>query len=349
MRARHAFIIVTSLLTLAACDSEERGYKDWSFLEATRSGVLGAPPIVGMAYRTSTEQGLTGADGGFRYRNGQAVRFSIGNITFPEIAARPQIRLVDFDGGNETQRVRNMRRLLWTLDADGDPANGITIDQVARDAAQTALVDFNQPTDAAFEASVANYLAQVKPADPVLVTLDPAPASGDAGGAAPITGGAVPSTGTGQPAAANGGQSGAAANSGESTTGTPTTLEPPRRLIVDAPAIESNIVNEDGAGYVFAAEAGKTYVITVTPKTPTDDPELFVFRTLEDLRNYWRVEAVGGVDSPEATALRVGISTHQAGVTEEVVFTAEHTGDYYIMLIDLRNRGDSTISVTVRP
>ncbi len=346
MRARHAIFIATSLLMLAACDPEERGYKDWSFLNPTKSGVLGAPPIAGMSYRTSTEQGLTGVDGGFNYRDGQQIVFSIGNITLPKVAAKPLIRLVDFDGGRETQRVRNIRRLLRTLDSDGDPANGITIDKAARDAAKNALVDFNQPTDAAFEANVANYLAQVKPGNPVLVTLEataqpstPASGAGGSGATPPVQ----------QPASDDSGALPQPATPAETTSGTPTALEPPRRLIVNAPAIESNIVNEDGAGYVFAGEAGKTYVITVTPKTPADDPELFVFRTLEDMRSYWSVEAIGGVDSPEATALRVGISTHPAGTTEQVSFTAERTGDYYIMLIDLKNHGDSTIAVNEQP
>lgn len=328
MRARHVFIFVISLLALAACDSEETGYKDWSFLGSVKNGVLGAPPISGMQYRTSSHSGLTGAGGEFSYRDGQQVSFSIGDITLPRIAAKPLIKLVDFDGGSETQRVRNIRRLLLTLDTDGNPANGITIDQVARDASRAALVDFNQPTDSAFEANVANFLARAKPANPVLVTLSGTVASGT----------------TASPAASAGSQSPSTPE--VSTSGTPTALEPPRRLAVNAAAIEGNIVSEDGAGYVFAAQAGVGYTITVTPKTSTDDPELFVFRNLADMRNYWSVEAVGGVDSPEATALRVGISTNQPGLTETVTFVADRTGDYFIMLIDTANRGDYTLMVT---
>ena len=314
MRARYASLLLSSLLILTACgdDSKETDYNDWLFLTADKSGVLGAPPISGMAYRTPTNHGLTDDKGQFDYRDGQQIGFSIGDINLPRVTAKPLIRLVDFGGGKENQVVRNIRRLLWTLDTDGNPANGVTIDAIARERAKSALVDFNMPTDAAFEANVANFLARVKPSNPVLVALD---------AAAPAT----PS---------------------ESTSGTPTALESPRRLIVNGAAIDMNIVSEDGAGYVFDAQVGKTYTITVTPKTPTDDPEVFVFRNLTDMRNYWNVEAIGGMDSPEATALRVGISTNEPGLTETVSFTADRSGDYFIMIVDTSNRGNATIAVT---
>ncbi len=342
MRSRHAIIFVASLLALAACDSEETGYKDWSFLTGEKSGVLGAPPIFGMQYKTASNSGLTGGAGEFSYRDGQQISFSIGDITLPRIAAKPLIRLVDFDGGRETQRVRNIRRLLLTLDSDNNPANGISINKAARDAGKSALVDFNQPTDAAFEANVANFLASAKPANPVLVTLGRATAAGSTAAAGGTSDTALATT---VPPATSAGTQ-APPTSAESTSGTPTALEPPRRLAVNAAAIEGNIVSEDGAGYVFAAEAGASYMITVTPKTASDDPELFVFRSLEDMRNYWRVEAVGGVDSPEATALRVGISTNQPGLTETVTFVADRAGDYFIMLVDTANQGDYTIMVS---
>ena len=340
MRARYATLFLSSLLVLAACDPEETGYRDWSFLTADKSGVLGAPPISGMAYSTSVNHGLTDEKGRFNYRDGQQIAFSIGDIHLPRVTAKPLIRLVDFGGGQENQVVRNIRRLLWTLDTDGNPANGITIDAVARERAKSALVDFNMPTDAAFEANVANYLARVKPANPVLVSLD---------ATAPAAGGTTPAASAG----GHGGGAGqspvdppAPATPSESTSRTPTALEPPRRLTVNGAAIDMNIVSEDGAGYVFAAQAGKTYTITVAPKTPADDPEVFVFRNLTDMRNYWNVEAIGGVDSPEATALRVGISTNEPGTTETISFTADRGGDYFIMIVDTSNQGNATIAVT---
>ena len=339
MRARYVMLFFSSLLILAACDSEETGYEDWSFLAADKSGVLGEPPISGMAYRTSIIHGVTDEKGQFSYRGGEQINFSIGDIDLPRVTAKPLIRLVDFGGGQENQVVRNIRRLLWTLDTDGNPANGVTIDAIARERAKSAQVDFNMPTDAAFEANVANYLARVKPDNPVLVTLDAAPpAGGDATPVAPVQGegdgahrGAVDPPAPVAPA--------------ESTSGTPAALEPPRRLAIDGPAIDVNIDSEDGAGYVFAAKAGKTYTITVTPKTPTDDPDVFVFRNLTDMRNFWSVEEASGVDSPEAAALRVGMSANEAGMTEMVSFTADHGGDYFIMIVDTSKRGNATVAV----
>ncbi len=335
MRMNYAIVATVFFLALSGCnDDNNNGSVAGHSGVTAKSGILGVPPISGMSYKTATQQGVTDSAGRFSYQEGERVTFSIGTIVLPAVAARTPIRVDDFGASGNDQVSRNIRRLLITLDADGNPANGIAIEPAARAAASNALVDFSQPTDAGFEASVANYLATAKPANPVLLSLN-----SENGG-----------TGSVQTPPAGGGSASGGAGDNGAVGGTPTTLEAPRRLTPNAAPVESNITSDDGAGYVFAAIAGRTYTITVTPKTALDDPDLFVFRTLQDLRSYWAVEAAniaqGAADSPAATALRVAMSINEAGMVETGVFVAEKTGDYFIMLVDTGDKGNCTIAVT---
>lgn len=333
MRTRTATLLAACLLALAGCnDNNNSGGGGNSAAPAVKTGVLGSPSIEGLSYRTPTQNGLTDAQGTFRYLDGEKISFAVGNIALPDVAAKPALNLSDFGQAGEDQTTRNIRRLLTTLDADGKPENGITITAAEREAARVAQVDVTQASDTAFESNVANYLAVVNPSNPVLLPL--------AGGSGnPGQGG-----GTGNGAAGGGSSAGGAGDSY-----TPTTLEPPRRLTPNAAPVGVAIRSDDGAGYVFGAVAGKTYTITVTPKTAQDDPDVFVFRTLEDLRSYWAVEAAnidqGAVDSPAATQLRVGMSANETGSVETIVFVAKRTGDYFIMVVDTGDIGDSSISV----
>lgn len=332
MRIKTVTLLAACLLALAGCnDNNNSG--GGSKTPTAKVGVLGAPPVEGLSYQTTTQSGLTDAKGAFRYLDGEKVSFAIGNILLPDVQAKTALSLTDFGQAGEDQTTRNIRRLLTTLDADGKPENGITITAAEREAAKVSQVDVTQPSDTAFESNAANYLAVVKPANPVLIPL--------AGGGG--------NSGQGGGSAGNTGSGGGSTAGGAGDSYTPTTLEPPRRLTLNAAPVDVVIRSDDGAGYVFSAIAGKTYTITVTPKTALDDPDVFVFRTLKDLRSYWAVEAAnipqGAVDSPAATQLRVGMSANETGSVETVVFVAERTGDYFIMVVDTGDIGDSSVSV----
>lgn len=120
-------------------------------------GVFLDSEVAGVQYRTETKSGITNADGEYEYEAGETVTFSIGNLDFPPVAAAGTVTPLDIVGTADPTNtsVVNMIRLLQTLDADGDPSNGITITETARDTA--TQVDFALPA-AEFETAVTSLI-----------------------------------------------------------------------------------------------------------------------------------------------------------------------------------------------
>ena len=101
--------------------------------------------VEGLNYKTQTQSGVTGSQGSFKYKTGETVVFSFGNVTLPTLNAAAILSPRDFgyDVGrtatvnDEKIDVRditdatatNITRLLMTLDADGMPDNGIQLDK----------------------------------------------------------------------------------------------------------------------------------------------------------------------------------------------------------------------------
>ena len=113
-----------------------------------------------LRFSTDSQSGATTDAGEFFYRAGETVTFAIGDLTLPATRARATLTPLDLASTNDLsdRRVINMVRLLISLDVDGDPGNGITLDEQAHGAA-TAL-DFDQPAeDFAQSAAVINLLS----------------------------------------------------------------------------------------------------------------------------------------------------------------------------------------------
>jgi hypothetical protein len=119
------------------------------------------PVVVGVAYETPTQQGVTGLDGSFQYGEGETVRFMIGSTLLGEVTGQAQVTPFDLAGSavvtginitwaledepvdsfpyprvvadepltevNPFQGVINITVLLQSLDEDGNPENGIMI------------------------------------------------------------------------------------------------------------------------------------------------------------------------------------------------------------------------------
>jgi len=125
-------------------------------------------PVQGLNYLTASGQGITNANGEFNYQQGESVTFSIGDITLPQVSAAAIITpltLANTDDYNHIQVV-NIARLLQTLDTDGDPSNGITIDDQAHSAATGLSLSFDE-TD--FEDKVANLVANAGSVNSALI------------------------------------------------------------------------------------------------------------------------------------------------------------------------------------
>ncbi|SFL91099.1 hypothetical protein [Marinobacter zhejiangensis] len=112
---------------------------------ATETGVFVDSAVIGINYTTSPsgQTGKTNDLGEYDYAPGDTVIFSIGGIDLPAVEATGRITPADMgnggtDWGNDPT-VINILRLLQTLDADGDPSNGISITE----AIHTALQDID--------------------------------------------------------------------------------------------------------------------------------------------------------------------------------------------------------------
>jgi YD repeat-containing protein len=108
------------------------------------TGCLVGPATSGIAYETPTYQGVTGAGGDFHYKEGEIVRFMIGDTPLGEVPGQPQVTLFDLAGSaviigspkitealanklHPFNSVVNISVLLQSLDSDAFPGNGIEI------------------------------------------------------------------------------------------------------------------------------------------------------------------------------------------------------------------------------
>ncbi len=79
--------------------------------------------VGGVNYKCGTQEGITGADGSFTFEVGQSCTFYLGDIKLRGVDAALLV-----DGGDIQETDINIARILQSLDTDGNPANGISID-----------------------------------------------------------------------------------------------------------------------------------------------------------------------------------------------------------------------------
>lgn len=116
---------------------------DTSLME--RVGKLEGFAIAGLRYETATQSGHTSEAAEYRYREGEAIRFFVGESVVAEVHAQERLTLLDFADANELRwdnrsiraaaRRRDLRLerlcklavLFASLDDDGDPSNGVLL------------------------------------------------------------------------------------------------------------------------------------------------------------------------------------------------------------------------------
>ncbi len=118
-----------------------------------RQGVFLDSPVENVHYETQSQSGATSETGAFHYLTGEMITFSIGDLSFLTVPAKATITPLDLTDAAEVNAdaVTNMVRLLLTLDVDGDPDNGIQIDEQAHGAATP--IDFDQDTESFAQSS----------------------------------------------------------------------------------------------------------------------------------------------------------------------------------------------------
>src|SRR5690606_2605806 len=165
------------LLPLAGCldgssdsdDDEPRAH----------TGVFIDSAVTGLDYQGSrTPAGLTDEQGQFAYRQGETIRFAIGDLELGAAVGADMLTPLSITEGASAAsdpRVVNKLILLQTLDADGQLNNGIQISEAIRDAVSqaAATIDFDQPSSN-FRTSLAPLLATLEAAEAFSDT-DPRP------------------------------------------------------------------------------------------------------------------------------------------------------------------------------
>jgi para-nitrobenzyl esterase len=106
------------------------------------SGTFVDAPVAGLNYSTSSDlSGVTDADGRYDYHVGDTVTFSIGNLVLGTVPGQGVVTpmtvanaLVANTSNNPETVAVNLLVLLQSLDANGDPDDGITFTPAIRDA-----------------------------------------------------------------------------------------------------------------------------------------------------------------------------------------------------------------------
>lgn len=148
-------LCLLGVVALASCGGDDNDNNNSTPPEdQVLTGTLLDAPVINIDYRTDTQEGVTNAQGEFNYLEGERVFFSIGDLNLPSAAGDEVVTPMDMVGFQDSEdfRVVNIIRLLQSLDDDGNPDNGITITETAKNSATQVNFGLLQED---FEASAA--------------------------------------------------------------------------------------------------------------------------------------------------------------------------------------------------
>ena len=101
--------------------------------DGLKTGYFYDSAVKGMTFQTASHSGETAADGSFQYRDGETITFSIGGVVIGRTTGTPTVTpLTLADTTTVNAKVQKMLVLFQSLDADGDPSNGIDVTSKAR-------------------------------------------------------------------------------------------------------------------------------------------------------------------------------------------------------------------------
>ena len=115
-----------------------------------KEGVFVDSIVSGLQYETETQTGNTSSLGIFRYKEGETVKFAVGDIVLGESRGKSKVTPVDLVEGavdEENNTVTNIVRFLLTMDIDGNWSNGIHISTGIRIECEGRNINFEQSTE----------------------------------------------------------------------------------------------------------------------------------------------------------------------------------------------------------
>lgn len=133
---------ITATATLTACGGG--GGPNTINTSVTSTGILLDAAVDGISYKTATQSGVTADGGKFSYIEGETVNFSLGSIMLPSVTADAKITPFDIAGSTDinNDKVVNLLVFLQSIDEDGNPTNGISINEATRTSAKNSI-DFS--------------------------------------------------------------------------------------------------------------------------------------------------------------------------------------------------------------
>lgn len=115
-----------------------------------KQGVFVDAPVEGLSFvSTSGLSGSTNAAGVFNYLAGDSVTFSLGTVNFPPVVAGDLITPLDLAGASSANHpgALAIARLLQSVDTDGNPDNGITVNRAKLASNITQPADWSKVND----------------------------------------------------------------------------------------------------------------------------------------------------------------------------------------------------------
>ncbi len=121
--------------------SGQGGYWSEYALVHPKSGHFVDAPVEGVQYRTPTQQGKTDKGGSFYYIEGEEISLYIGHTFIGHARADHRMTPMSLLGTTRTDHpaVVNMAMVLQSLDTDGIPKDGISIEEETAEAFDTAM------------------------------------------------------------------------------------------------------------------------------------------------------------------------------------------------------------------
>jgi hypothetical protein len=133
-------------------------------------GVFLDSPVQGLRYTTSPSNvtGVTNANGEFTYNPGDTVTFALGDLVLGSVPAQAEVTplavaqaLVAATPGGDVETITvNLLAFLQSLDADGNPDNGITLNTAVAEEMASNAIDFTADATA-FTTSLTGLVANV--------------------------------------------------------------------------------------------------------------------------------------------------------------------------------------------
>jgi len=143
MKTRFGILLIL-ITVISGCGGED-GTSETLDNSTVMTGQFIDSEVMNLRYVTETQSGYTNKNGEYKYKPGEVVTFSIGELKFPAVTAKGIVTplTLAYTNNINDQHSVNISRLLLSLDVDGNPENGIEISGLSENYAVQIDFDVN--------------------------------------------------------------------------------------------------------------------------------------------------------------------------------------------------------------